>query len=312
MAEINLREADRLEVTILVDNYSDLLLGPSTEVVKRLMLPPPLAPLAEHGFSCLIKVYSGAEEHIALLDSGLGETCFFHNIDLMKVDVQRIEATILSHGHFDHFGSLKKLLEFRGGQTPIYLHPEAFLERRLNIPMVNHPTNFPLLQEAALKATGADIHLTKEPTLLASDLLLVTGEVKRLIPFEKGFPWAEAKIDGQWVYDPFNDDQAVVIKVKGQGLVVIGGCSHAGIINSVKHAQAITNTEAVLAVMGGFHLTGQLFDPIIGPTIAEMKSLNPKFVVPMHCTGWKAINQFAQQMPQQFVLNSVGTTYVFQ
>ena len=147
---------------------------------------------------------------------------------------------------------------------------------------------------------------------MSARAVLVTGEVERVTDFEKGFPWAEAKIDGGWVLDPFHDDQGVAVKVKGKGLIVIGGCSHAGIINTVKQAQRMARTEAVYAVLGGFHLTGPVFDPIIGPTIEEMKKISPEYVVPMHCTGWKAINQFAREMPRQFLLNSVGTTYVFQ
>jgi len=129
--------------------------------------------------------------------------------------------------------------------------------------------------------------------------------------FERGFPWAEAKMDGDWVVDPFHDDQGVAVKVKDRGLVVIGGCSHAGIINTVRHVQKVAGTDTVHAVLGGFHLSGPIFEPIVGQTIREMKKMGPAFVVPMHCTGWKAINQFAREMPEQFVLNSVGTTYVF-
>jgi 7,8-dihydropterin-6-yl-methyl-4-(beta-D-ribofuranosyl)aminobenzene 5'-phosphate synthase len=99
--------------------------------------------------------------------------------------------------------------------------------------------------------------------------------------------------------------------VKDKGLVVIGGYSHSGIVNTVKHVKKVARTSKVHAVLEGFHLTGQIFDPIIGPTIEEMKKINPDFVVPMHCTGWKAINQFAALMPQQLLLNTVGTTYVF-
>ena len=102
------------------------------------------------------------------------------------------------------------------------------------------------------------------------------------------------------------------MNVKGKGLVVIGGCSHAGIINTVKHAQKVTGAPHVHAVLGGFHLTGPIFEPIIGPTIEKMKKIGPDIVVPMHCTGWNAINQFAKEMPDQFVLNTVGTKYVFE
>jgi 7,8-dihydropterin-6-yl-methyl-4-(beta-D-ribofuranosyl)aminobenzene 5'-phosphate synthase len=170
----------------------------------------------------------------------------------------------------------------------------------------------PALDEEALTEAGAVLHRAKEASTLAADLVLVTGEVERGTDFERGFPWAEARIDGQWVVDPFHDDQGLAVKVKDKGLVVIGGCSHAGIINTVKHAQKAAQVDTVHAVLGGFHLTGPAFEPIIEPTIEVMKKIGPDYVVPMHCTGWNAINQFAEEMPGQFVLNSVGTTYVFQ
>jgi 7,8-dihydropterin-6-yl-methyl-4-(beta-D-ribofuranosyl)aminobenzene 5'-phosphate synthase len=311
MSKLNLREADRLEVTILVDNYTDLLLLQSTEVAKRPLLPPPEAPLAEHGLSCLLKVYVGSEEHVVLMDAGVSAPCLFHNVDILKVDLSKLESVVLSHGHFDHFGGLLGFLNSAQEGISLVLHPDAFLRRRLNIPIVERPVKMPVLDEKALKETGAVLHKTKEASTLASDLILVSGEVERVSDFEKGFPWAEAKIDDNWVVDPFHDDQGIAVKVKGKGLVVIGGCSHAGIINTVKHAQKVAQTDAVHAVLGGFHLTGPIFEPIIGPTIEEMKKIGPDFVVPMHCTGWKAINQFAEEMPDQFLLNSVGTTYVF-
>ena len=313
MSELNLREADKLEVTVLVDNYTDLILPQSTDVVKRpTQIRIPNAPLAEHGLSCLVKVYAGSEEHVVLMDAGVSTTCLFHNADLLDVDLSKVEAVVLSHGHFDHFGALVEFLNRAKKGIPLILHPDAFLERRLNIPVIGRQVDFPTLDEVALKETGVALPKAKEASTSASDLILVSGEVERVTDFEKGFPWAEAKIDDKWVVDPFHDDQGVAVKVKGKGLVVIGGCSHAGIINTVKHAQKVARTDKVYAVLGGFHLTGPIFEPIIGPTIEEMKKIGPDFVVPMHCTGWKAINQFAQEMPEQFLLNIVGTTYVFQ
>jgi len=289
--DLNLREADKVEVTVLVDNYTDAFLQ-STEVVKRpaLQLNPPKTLLAEHGFSCLLKVSSGSEEHVVLIDTGITATCFFNNVDVLGVDLNKVESVVLSHGHLDHFGAL---------------------ERALNIPDSGRLTDFPVLDKAALKKTGVVLREARDVSMLASGLVLVSGEVERVTDFEKGFPWSEAKIGGQWVVDPFHDDQGVVVKLKRKGLVVIGGCSHAGIINTVKHARKVTRTDQVHAVLGGFHLTGPIFEPIIKPTIAEMKKIGPDFVIPMHCTGWKAINQFAQEMPEQFILNGVGATYVF-
>ena len=163
-----------------------------------------------------------------------------------------------------------------------------------------------------MKKTKAVLRKIEGFSLIASDHALVTGEVERVTDFEIGFPWAEASIDGEWVVDPFRDDQGLAVKVKDKGLVVIGGCSHAGIINTVKYAQKIAQAEHVHAVLGGFHLTGPVFEPVIDPTIAEMRKIGPDYVVPMHCTGWNAINRFAKEMPDQFLLNTVGTTYVFQ
>ena len=311
MSELNLREADKLEVTMLVDNYTDLLMLQSTDVVKRPATGPPNAPLAEHGLSCIIKVYADSEEHVVLMDAGISTTCLFHNADALGVDFGQVESVVLSHGHIDHFGGLIGFLNRANKGIPLILHPDAFLPRRLNIPGIGQ-IDIPRLDEAALKETGVAIHKIKEASTLGSDLIMVLGEVERVTDFEKGFPWAEAKIDDAWVMDPFHDDQGVAVKVKGKGLVVISGCAHAGIINTVKHAQKVTGTDKVHAVLGGFHLTGPLFEPIIAPTIGDMKKIGPDVVVPMHCTGWKAINQFAQEMPEQFILNTVGTTYVFQ
>jgi len=310
MGILRLREVDKLEVTILVDNYSDLLFE-STGSVKRPQIPLGTAPLAEHGLSCLVKVYSDSEEHWVLLDTGISPTCLLHNAAIMEVDLTKIEAVVLSHGHFDHFGGLLALLGRARKGILLVLHPDAFLERRERRPN-QLPRGMPRLDEVALRETGVILQKCRGVSTLASDNVLVTGEVERITHFEKGFPWVEAKIDGEWVVDPFHDDQGIAVNVKGCGLVVIGGCSHAGIINTVRHARKLVGIEELHAVMGGFHLSGPLFESVIAPTIAEMKKLSPHFVVPMHCTGWKAINQFAVEMPEQFLLNSVGTTYVFQ
>lgn len=245
------------------------------------------------------------------MDTGRSALCLLHNIKVFEVDTKAIEGVVLSHGHRDHFGVLLEVLKKVTAGIPLVLHPDAFVPRRMNPPH-GGIRNAPLLDERALQETGVEIRKERGASTLASDLIMVSGEVERVTDFEKGLLWAEAKVDDTWIVDPLQDDQGVVINVRGKGLVVIGGCSHAGIINTVQYAQRISKTERVHAVLGGFHLTGPLFEPIIGRTIEEMKKLQPAFVVPMHCTGWKAINQFAAEMPGQFLLNNVGTTHVFQ
>ena len=162
-----------------------------------------------------------------------------------------------------------------------------------------------------MKTRGVDIQKSREALTVCSDLVLISGETERVTDFEKGFPLAEAKVNNEWMIDPFLDDQAVIVHVEGRGLVVIGGCSHAGIINIVQYARKLTGIDKVCAVLGGFHLAGPVFEPIIRPTINAMKEIGPDFIVPMHCTGWKAITEFSTQMPEAFILNIVGTTYVF-
>jgi 7,8-dihydropterin-6-yl-methyl-4-(beta-D-ribofuranosyl)aminobenzene 5'-phosphate synthase len=311
MSNMSIREADRVEITILTDNYTDMLTIQGSDVIRRPQIRPPNALYAEHGLSCLVRVTAGTDEHVLLMDAGITPGCLIHNAGLLHIDPGWIEAVMLSHGHFDHFGGLAGFPAWLPPGTPLILHPDAFLPRRLNNPAIGPPVEIPALDEAILCKTGADVHQSRSPVPLASGLLLTTGEVDRITPFEKGFPLAEAKIDGYWVVDPFHDDQGLVASVKGKGLVVISGCAHAGIINTVGHAKKMTGTGKVHAVLGGFHLTGPTFDPIIQPTIDEMKRINPDYLIPMHCTGWKAINGFAAAMPGQFILNTVGTTYVF-
>jgi len=310
MAELILREAERVEITVLVDNYTDTFLIESTDVMKRPKAFPDVGPLAEHGLSCLIKVFAGSEEHVLLMDTGRSALCLLHNMEVFNCDLKKIEGVVLSHGHRDHFGGLLEFLKKSKKGIPLVLHPDAFSQRRMNSPH-GGIRDAPMLDKEALKGTGVEIREGKGASTLCSDLIMTLGEVERVTDFEKGLLWAEARADDRWIVDPLHDDQGVVINVKGKGLVIIGGCSHAGIINTVQYARKVSKTEKVHAILGGFHLTGPLFEPIIGKTIEEMKKLRPDFVVPMHCTGWKAINQFASEMTDQFLLNSVGTTYIF-
>jgi 7,8-dihydropterin-6-yl-methyl-4-(beta-D-ribofuranosyl)aminobenzene 5'-phosphate synthase len=311
MDRVNLRESERVEVTVLVDNYTDLLLQ-STDVAKRTFVSPPQGFLAEHGFSCLVKTIDGSEEHVTLMDVGISGTCFLHNAQILNIDLGKVEAFVLSHGHFDHCGALGVVLPKLRKGLPIVLHPDAFLPRRVNLPALGIETSLFPPVEKMLEEAGAEIRKLRQDSTLASGHVLVLGEIERTTEFEKGMPGAEAEIGGRWVKDPFLDDRGVAIKIKNKGLVVIGGCSHAGIVNTVKHAQKATGTAEVHAVLGGFHLTGPMMEPVIGPTIAEMKRLALRFVIPGHCTGWGAINRFAREMPEEFILNTVGTTYIFE
>ena len=138
----------------------------------------------------------------------------------------------------------------------------------------------------------------------------MTGEVDRTTPFETGFLGPRgARCTISWEPDPLIlDDQAIVMRLAGRGLVVLTGCGHAGIINVVTHAQRLTGETRVAAVIGGFHLSGPMFERIIDPTVAAFDDLEPELLMPAHCTGWKAVHRLASRFPDAFVQSAVGTT----
>ena len=148
------------------------------------------------------------------------------------------------------------------------------------------------------------------PVFLAENTILVSGEVPRTTDFEKGMPGACMEEQGEMVPDAIRDDQSLMINLAGRGLVVISGCAHSGIINSVLYARQLTGESRVAAVIGGFHLSGSDMEPLIESTLSELKQLSPDLIMPMHCTGWNAIQRLQNAFPESFVLSSVGTKLV--
>jgi len=309
---VSLKPVDRVEVLTLIDNYIDLLLPP-TDIIAR----PPLAKegkiqadtlLAEHGLSLLITVYQGEEKHTILLDTGYTKVGVLHNIKQLGVNVEDIEAIVISHGHMDHTGCLHGILDQMPGRTPVVLHPGAFVYPRFTATPDGDKRLWPqTLVKEDLEQKNVDLIESSAPTLIADDMVAVTGEVARTTPFEKGMPNALVEVGGKIEKDPIADDQALVINLAGKGLVVISGCAHAGIVNTALYAQKITGIKDIYAVLGGFHLTGPFFEKIHDATIQGLKEMAPEVVMPMHCTGRKAIGRFQKEFPSSFVLNSVGS-----
>jgi 7,8-dihydropterin-6-yl-methyl-4-(beta-D-ribofuranosyl)aminobenzene 5'-phosphate synthase len=289
---IPLLPVDQVKITTIMDNSIDLLMT-STEVAKRLRLGPnPFErpqPVAEHGFSVLIDVKQGAKSGTILFDTGLNPRNFLYNLDALEINAADVQAIILSHGHADHAMGLPGFAQRLGSRNiPLTLHPDAYLERKLVLP------------------NGDETYL---PPPRKSDLL--SGEVARTTDFEQGFPIHYAKREHDWEPDPLiHDDQCAIIHVRDKGLVIVTGCGHSGIINIIRNAQVITGIREVYAVIGGFHLNGPLFDPIIPATIAALQEINPRYLVPGHCTGWVATHKIARAMPTAFIANSVGTSFV--
>jgi 7,8-dihydropterin-6-yl-methyl-4-(beta-D-ribofuranosyl)aminobenzene 5'-phosphate synthase len=314
MPAMPLREADRVEILTVVDNTVDMLMA-GTRQAERFPLPPDALSreslVAEHGFAALVTVSSGNTSESLLFDAGLSKRGLIHNMDVLEVRPDELRAIVFSHGHADHTNGLMGLAERLGERKmPLLLHPDAFLERKLVFPD-GHELRLPPPDRRALSHEGIEFIEEKGPSYLLGNLVLVTGQIERTTPFEQGFPIHRARVAEEWQQDPWiHDDQAVVMHVKNKGLVILTGCGHAGAINTVRHAQKLTGISTVYAVIGGFHLTGALFEKLIPLTVAALKELNPTLIVPAHCTGWKATHAFARELPEAFVPNSVGTRFV--
>ncbi len=256
----------------------------------------------------MVKVQQGAQKHTIMFDTGYNNIGVLHNMDILAVDPNEMEAIVLSHAHMDHTGSLHAILGKISNPIPVVVHPDAFLYPRFIEEKDGSKKRFPrTLVRNDFDQGNVKIYESKTPTPLLDGAILVTGEVERTTAFEKGMPNALLEKDGRLVPDPLKDDQALVMNLKQKGLVVISGCSHAGIINTVLYAKKLTGVEKVYAVLGGFHLSGAFYEKILQETVDQLKALSPEVVIPMHCTGRKAMELLSREFPSSFVLNSVGS-----
>ncbi|MGB9854526.1 MAG: MBL fold metallo-hydrolase [Candidatus Bathyarchaeales archaeon] len=308
----SLREAERVEIISLMDNSVDYLSTIRKAEVKNVRewaRKHFILPMAEHGFSMLVRVFSGDKSHSVLFDAGISPHGVIINAKRMGINLAEIECIVLSHGHYDHFGGLPAIVKaVEKNDLPIIVHEDMFKIRGV-ANTDGTIRKYPLFP-AEEKVKPAKYIKTKQPQLMADDLILVTGEIPRKTSFEKGYLPHRAFVDGEWQPDPWIwDDSALVINIKHKGSVIMSGCAHAGIINTILYAQQLTGTENVYAVLGGFHLAGKENEPRINRTVKELKKVNPKLVAPFHCTGWRGICAIAKTMPKAFVCNSVGNLY---
>jgi 7,8-dihydropterin-6-yl-methyl-4-(beta-D-ribofuranosyl)aminobenzene 5'-phosphate synthase len=311
---VPLKPVDRVEIVTLMDNYVDVLLPNSKSVTRAPLTKGEALPedslVAEHGLAQMVGVFRGARKHSILFDTGYTSGGVLHNLEQLGMDLEGIEAIVLSHGHMDHTGSLYSILDRLSRPIPVVVHPEAFHTPRYFGLNDGRKLRFPhTLRRDDLAKSGGEILESEKPLLLCEGAILVTGEVERTTPFERGLPNATLDRDGKEEKDPIRDDQALVIHLRGKGLVVVSGCAHAGIVNTVLYAKKLTGIDALHAVIGGFHLSGPVFEPILEETVEAFKEMAPELIVPMHCTGWKGIHRFAEAFPDSFVLNSVGSTF---
>lgn len=249
----------------------------------------------KHGLSFFIQSKIGDDKVTVLMDTGPSPEALLYNADKMGINLEDVDVVVLSHGQYDHTGGLHKVLKKMKKRVPVVGHPTVF-EPKLSM--------MPHLRLIGSPATSSDIEsaggvpvFAVDPVKIA-DGIMTTGEVPRITAFETVRDFWTVH-NQRLIEDKMVDDQSLVIDVEGKGLVVVAGCAHAGIINTIKHAQKIAGNSRVHAVLGGFHLWNAN-NKTLQATVDELKKLDPEFFGPCHCTGKKAVKKMAEAFVDRY------------
>ncbi|HMA57594.1 MAG TPA: MBL fold metallo-hydrolase [Pseudolabrys sp.] len=323
----SLAPVDKLEIQVLVDNVTDGLSSTPANVENEFAFATRRGLRASsgrclccavHGFSALVTATRGETRRSMLFDSGPEDFAFERNCARLGADLGQVETIVLSHGHWDHSGAMFTALNAiraRNGNRPVpyYAHPGMFSSRALRMPNGGLRLMDDVPSIADLSALGAEVICTTEPQSFLDDMFYVSGEVPRVTPFERGLPGQVRRTaDGQWEPDErLMDERWLAVNVKGKGVVVLSACSHAGIVNVLKHARATFPGQPLHAVMGGLHLSGAN-EAIIPQTVQAMAEFSLAQIAAGHCTGWRAIAALSAAFGDKVLAPSaVGKRYTY-
>jgi 7,8-dihydropterin-6-yl-methyl-4-(beta-D-ribofuranosyl)aminobenzene 5'-phosphate synthase len=324
-------EVDRLALRVVTDSYQ-LAISPNTRFgdvdIQRFGLPPAgKSLLGEFGLSMYVESQRGDETRRMLIDFGFTPETLNNNLGMLKIAPEDIDALILSHGHYDHFGGLVGFLRANRGRLradlPLYLGgEECFCTREWIVP----PHDFGYLDRKALAEARLQVVFAETPGVVGGHAF-TTGRIPTNT-FERVLSPTSMTVgihDGVGCYpdklsehkrmaavipDDFAHELATCFNVKGRGLVVLTSCSHRGVVNTVKRAMEISGIRKVHAVAGGFHLAPHKED-YVRETAAALKEINPDYIIPMHCTGEVFIEVVQKEMPNQFIRSYTGSRYSF-
>jgi 7,8-dihydropterin-6-yl-methyl-4-(beta-D-ribofuranosyl)aminobenzene 5'-phosphate synthase len=255
--------------------------------------------LAEWGLSILIES-AGAT---ILFDTGQSISAS-HNADLLGIDLGKINRIVLSHGHYDHTGGLRNILHRIKKEIEIIAHPDIWQAKYSTREDEEGYIGIPFHRQT-LESLGARFTLSKKPIRI-TDNIITTGEIPMVTDYEEIEPHLVVKEKGGFKPDKLLDDQALIIKTRA-GLVVILGCAHRGIINTLYHARKLTGVKKIYMVLGGCHLIDATEERIY-LTIAALKELEVQRLGVSHCTGLPAAAIMAQEFGDRFFFNNAGTT----
>jgi len=282
---------EQIKITTLIENTTSSVFATS-----------------EWGLSLLIQT----PKQSILFDTGSGHNMITRNADVLNIDVEHINTIILSHGHKDHTGGLKDVLERinqknNGRKTKIICHPESLAPKYVKVPDTEKIFfyGFPFVAEE-IEDLGGMFNFSKKPVWVEENVV-VSGEIPMVNDYETVGNNFLVKKNNDLNADPdMIDDQALYIK-SSKGLIVVMGCAHRGMINTIYHAQEVTNTEKVYMVIGGTHLENAS-EKRMKHTIEELKKLEVEKIGVSHCTGLKESAILLQEFGREkFFFNNVGT-----
>lgn len=322
----DVKTVDKVVITTLAENHVDFLL-PDVRNARRpglaFQFDPKWGPLkADNGISFLIEAYAGGTKRTILMEVGFSSGVLLHNMRVLGVDPKEIDGVLISHGHPDHCGTVSEVLEAIGRPVPVYMHDDAFCPRYLALAngTIVGPYNYMILDKPTLVNHGALFVSQRNPMPISAGIW-ASGEIEREVEFEPNRtvdPATGAGLyyvkNGEFREDTVPDDQAIYINLKDKGVIVLTGCSHAGVINSIRKGLKVTGASKVHAVMGGMHLGFPgVPEEKVEKTIAVLrKEIEPEYLVPMHCTGFRAIAKIMDALPNRTIFNVVGTRFTFE
>jgi 7,8-dihydropterin-6-yl-methyl-4-(beta-D-ribofuranosyl)aminobenzene 5'-phosphate synthase len=243
--------------------------------------------LGQHGLSFLLEATRGEATRRILVDVGQNPQALLHNMRIMNILPAGIDAIVLTHCHYDHTqGIVAVLHEIGQRELPVIAHPDVFRTHFVVQPYLRHVGVMQGDSGEEIEKAGGRLYLTKDALEMMPGIM-TTGEVKRQTDFEEVGIELKTIEGGKIKDDPMLDDISVVSNVEGKGLVIVAGCSHAGVINIVRHAREITGCDRIEGIVGGLHLVDAP-DARTKRTVEELSKLNPKWIWAGHCTGFKA------------------------
>jgi len=265
--------------------------------------------LGQHGVSFLLEGAKGSDVMRILVDVGQNSQALLNNMKLMNISPSIIDAVVLTHCHYDHTQGVARMLKEIGRRDiQVIAHRDIFRLNFVTEPYLRHVGIMPGDSREEIEKAGGSLLLTKDPVKLMSGIT-TTGEVKRQTDFEEVGIALKTIEGGEVVDDPMLDDISVVANVNGKGLVIVTGCSHAGIVNIAKHAMELTDCEKIEGIIGGLHLVDAP-DDRIKRTGEELSKLNPEWICAGHCTGFKAQVELYLTFRERFSPLQTGMQFV--